>query len=93
MSEPIHVHVQGGTQPPPGSGGGPGGGIGTLLLLPGLFFIGLGIAVLVVPALLKVLVAAAFIIVGLTLCLGGLRMRKMGQRMAMFSQGFPRQFP
>ena len=90
MSEPIRVEVQGGTTPPPQRAAG-GGGLGFLMLMPGLAFIALGIAVLVVPELLKVMVAGAFILVGIGLCFGALRIRRMRQRMAMFTQGFPPQ--
>ncbi len=90
MSEPIRVEVQGGTPPPQRPRGG---GLGFLMLVPGLFFIALGIAVFIVPELLKVMVAAAFIFVGLALCFGALRVRRMSQRFSMFSQGFPPQGP
>ena len=91
MSEPIRVEVQGGTPPPQRSSGG--GGLGFFMLVPGLFFIALGIAVLLVPELLKVMVAAAFILVGLGLCFAGMRVRRMTRRVSMFSQGFPPQGP
>ena len=90
MSEPIRVEVQGGTPPPQRSGGG---GLGFFMLVPGLFFIALGIAVLIVPELLKVMVAAAFILVGLGLCFGAMRMRRMTRRFSMFTQGYPPQGP
>lgn len=86
MSEPIHVQVQGGT-PPPRQGGG--GSIGLLMLIPGMFFITLGVLVFVWPALLQIMVAAAFILVGIGLCLGGLRMRRVGQQFTAFTQQFP----
>ena len=86
MTEPIHVEVRGGTPPPaPQRGGGPG----FFLLLPGLLFIGLGILVLVWPDMLKIMVATAFIMVGMGLCVGGLRLRRVSQSFSAFGQQFP----
>ena len=82
MPERIHVEVRGGTGPKRSSG------IGFLLLLPGLFFIGFGVLVLFVPDLLRIMVAAAFMMVGVGLCLGARRMRRMKQQFSMFDQQF-----
>lgn len=87
MSEPIHVEVKGATPPPhqPQQSGG----LWFLMLVPGLFFIALGVLVFMWPALLQVMVAAAFILVGMGLCVGAMRMRRMGQRFSAFTQQFP----
>lgn len=84
MSERIHVEVQGGTQPPPRRSG-----FSFLLLLPGLFFIAFGVLVFVVPELLTYMVSAAFIMVGLGLCLGAMKVRRVSQRFSMFDTNFP----
>jgi len=82
MPERIHVEVRGGTEPKRSAG------IGFLLLLPGLFFIGFGVLVLFVPDLLRIMVAAAFMMVGVGLCLGALRVRRMKQQFSMFDSQF-----
>lgn len=83
MSERIHVEVQGGAQPPRR------GGFSFFLLLPGLFFIAFGVLVFVVPELLTYMVSAAFIMVGLGLCIGALKVRRVSQRFSMFEDQFP----
>ena len=91
MSERIHVEVEGEStgQPPGGGGGGGGGGImGGLMMLPGLGFIGLGVAIIMWPKLLEVLVASVFILIGLGLIFAARKVGHWRKKASAFSATF-----
>ena len=79
MFEQGDIHIQRGR----------GGSLGRLLIIPGLLFIGLGILVIVVPELLRIMVAAAFIFIGVLLVMMGWR---MGRAQKAFRQAFQEPF-
>ena len=83
MAQEIHVEVEGGG-PPRRSGGGGGGGF--LMVLPGLFFIVLGVLVIVVPELITWMVACAFFLVGLGLLVAGMSVRRFRRSYSLFNQ-------
>ena len=63
--------------------------LGMMLIVPGLLFIGLGILVIVVPELLRIMVASAFIFIGVLLMMAGWRMGRAQKAMReAFEQPF-----
>ncbi len=82
MNQQIHVEVEGGTEPPRRSGGS------FLMLIPGLFFLGLGVLVIVVPEALAIMVSILFFLIGMGLLVGGMSVRRMKRRFTMFDQDF-----
>ena len=72
MAEEIRVEVEGGAQPKRRRSPWR-----WLLLLPGLFFVGMGVLVIAVPEVITAMVAAMFFLVGLAFLMGA---AKMGRR-------------
>lgn len=82
MNEPIEVKVEGGTQRRRGGGGG-------FLMVPGIAFLALGVAVLVWPTVLQIMVAALFIMIGLGLLFGASRVNRVRKTFAQFDTRYP----
>jgi NhaP-type Na+/H+ or K+/H+ antiporter len=55
------------------------------VLLPGLFFIGLGLSVLLAPALILLLVACFFVSFGILVCGLSLKFLALKRKLSMFS--------
>ncbi len=80
MNERVEVQVEG--SPPPRRPSGGGGGF--LMMIPGFSFIGLGVAVLVWPKILQVMVAGAFMLMGLGLVFAARKVNRVRSRFSAF---------
>ena len=84
MSERVEVEVQGQTVKRRGRSGL----LGTLFFLPGLSFIGFGVALIVWPTLLIYLVAAVFIAIGVGLLIAARKIGRVRTKAAEFRARF-----
>lgn len=69
MAEEIRVEVEGGTRR-----ARRGSGLRWFLLVPGLFFVGMGILVIAVPEVITAMVASVFFLIGIGFLLGAARL-------------------
>lgn len=84
MSEHVEVHVEGQPPRPPNKGGGGS----FLMMIPGLGFLGLGVAVMVWPTLVQIMVAALCGLFGLGLLFAGRKVNRVRQKFATFDGHF-----
>lgn len=88
MDERIEIEVEGGSESPAPRGGGGGGLLGVLVLLPGLGFIALGVAIIAWPRLIEYLLAGVCFLIGLGLLFAARKFGQARKKVASFKAQF-----